>query len=285
VEAADWIAEAPATSSAARLRTDVSIPPLLAAPQPPPRRRVFFMQAPWRGSHQIGHLRLRRHLREMVQELPADTLAAVVGFDSHLKLHQDFTDDPELLMAALERGRGFHPADWSMLPSGPGPSLARYLDPRQARRAAFPADGLELVARALAAEPGPSTIVWVGWGLRKVTRQEYTRLVRTLVYTDTPVFILDVTDANAHTQEGGLRQLAGDTGGQYFNTRDHPGREVQRVENLLERGYYRLTVVCPPLQPGGHPLTVRLHGVDGYHRILAPHHAWIRAPARPPGAR
>lgn len=240
------------------------------APTPtaqPPQRVVFFLQAGLIPSKAIGHLRLLPRLREMVQALPPEVPAAVASFHSHLTLHQDFTTDRERLAAALALGRGYHHGE---LPDPPdhGPSLARHLDPDALRRVAQPAPALTLVARALAAEPGPASIVYVGWSLERLGHERAT-LVRTLVSARIPLFVLDVTDADFHTLEGQLRVAAWRTGGSYSNTRHFPHREVARVRHLVTGGRYRLSVRRPHLPAGPHPLRVTVTG-RGYRRVLAP---------------
>lgn len=265
VEAADWIVDA---TEAAWFEETVAkyFPPQQAAriEPPPPPRVVFFFQAGLAPGKAIGHLRMLSRLREMVHELPEATPAAVVAFDSHLKLHQDFTLDRDALAAAMYYGHGFFPAEMPEPPES-GPSLARHLDAGAAKRIAFVDDALAAVARALAAEPGRASIVFVGWGLELEDE-----LYAALFAARTPLHVLDVTDADFHTLEHGLRYVADLTGGSYSNTRAFPDREVAKVETLLSSGYYRLTVVRERLGTTKPEVDVRLRDWTRYRQVLAP---------------
>ena len=81
------------------------------------------------------------------------------------------------------------------------------------------------------------------------------------------VFCLDVTDADYHSLEAGLRIVAADTGGLYQQTHVFSEIAVDRVLAALE-GQYVLFVEGPALKPGTHRLEVRLRGREGV--VLAP---------------
>jgi hypothetical protein len=274
VEAVDWIVdETEAAWFEEAIANHFGAEAAARLEAPPPPRVVFFFQAGLTPSKAIGHLRLLRRLREMVHELPAATPAAVVAFDSHLKLHQDFTLDRDALAEAMYRGHGYFPA---AMPEPPvsGPSLARRLDARRAKKIAFADDALAEVARALAAEPGRASIVLVGWGLELDDD-----LYAALFAARTPLHVLDVTDADFHSLEHGLRFLADVTGGSYSNTRAFPDREVARVQELLSSGYYRLTVVRPGSTNAKPEVRVTLRDWTRYRQVLAPGYLDL-APAR-----
>lgn len=232
------------------------------------QRVVFLFQAGLAPGKAIGHLRMLPRLQELVHELPPSTLAAVATVHSHLTLHQDLTDDRRRLAAAMELGHGYHHAGLPR-PSPGRPSLARHLDEAAMRRVVDPAVAVELVVRALAAEPGAASVVYVGWSLEG-SSAEWVSMLDTLLAAGVPLFVVDVTDADYHTLEGRLRFAARQTGGDYSGTRDFPGREVTRVRHLLAGGHYRLAVRRPDLPAGFHPLRVSLNGRDGYRRVLAP---------------
>lgn len=232
------------------------------------QRVVFLFQAGLTPGKAIGHLRMLPRLQELVHELPSTTLAAVASFHSHLTLHQDLTLDRQRLAAAMEPGHGFHRA--ALPRSSPGrPALARHLDEAAMRRVVDPAVAVELVVRALAAEPGAASVVYVGWSLEG-SSAEWSSMLDTLLAAGVPLFVLDVTDADYHTLEGRLRFSARQTGGDYSGTRDFPGREVTRVGHMLAGGHYRIAVRRPDLPAGFHPLRVTLNGRGGYRRVLAP---------------
>lgn len=231
-------------------------------------RVVFLFQAGLAPGKAIGHLRMLPRLQELVHELPSTTLAAVASFHSHLTVHQDLTLDRQRLAAAMELGHGFHHAALPR-PSPGRPSLARQLDAAALRQVADPAVAVELIVRALAAEPGAASVVYVGWSLEG-SYAEWSSMLDTLLAAGVPLFVLDVTDADYHTLEGRLRLAARQTGGDYSGTRGFPGREVTRVRHLLVGGHYRIAVRRPDLPAGFHPLRVTVNGRDGYRRVLAP---------------
>lgn len=237
---------------------------------------VLFFQTSLLPSKAVGFLRLHRHLDEMLDRLPGDVAAAVVAFDSHLKLHQDFTRDRAALQAAVERSFGFTPAAFPGVPPEPAPSLARRIDARAAKRVARPEDALALVAEALAPLPGEKAMLYVGWGLGNIDEggisvgRRYDDARAALVRARVPAFVLDVTDADAHGLEVTLMALADDTGGQFFRTHLFPGREVHRIERTLGGGRYLLLVEMPELEPGWHALRVDTREPWRYRRVLAP---------------
>ena len=267
VEAADWI---DGESEEGWLRDDLEShqardeAAAFGLPELPAPRVVYFFQAGLAPGKAIGHLRMLRRLRERVHELPEETLAAVVGFHSHLSVYQDFTLDRDALAEAMYYGHGYHPAEMPAPPES-GPSLARHLDARRAKKIAFVDDALAEVTRAIAAEPGRASIVFVGWGLE--LEEE---LYAALFAARTPLHVLDVTDADYHTLEHGLRYVADVTGGSYSNTRAFPDREVAKVQTLLSSGYYRLTVVRERLANSTPTVDVRLRDWTRYQKVLAP---------------
>jgi hypothetical protein len=76
------------------------------------------------------------------------------------------------------------------------------------------------------------------------------------------VFALDVTNADYHTLEVGLEQVAEDTGGFYAKTHLFPGQAIDRLERALS-GHYVLTFAKPDLPPGEHEIDIGLVGRKG----------------------
>jgi hypothetical protein len=76
------------------------------------------------------------------------------------------------------------------------------------------------------------------------------------------VFALDVTNADYHTLEVGLEQVAEDTGGFYAKTHLFPGQAFDRLGRALE-GHYLLTFAKPDLKPGEHDIDIGLVGRKG----------------------
>jgi hypothetical protein len=81
------------------------------------------------------------------------------------------------------------------------------------------------------------------------------------------VFCLDVTNADYHSLEAGLKVVAEDTGGLYQRTHVFSRAALDRVLAALD-GQYVLFVEKPPLSPGSHRLDVRLKDRSGV--VLAP---------------
>jgi hypothetical protein len=71
--------------------------------------------------------------------------------------------------------------------------------------------------------------------------QDYRRALETLDAAKASVFVLDVTDADYHTLELGIRQVAQDTGGTYAKTDKFARREIMRLAETIS-GYYLLTL-------------------------------------------
>ncbi len=246
-----------------------------------PRQLVLlFCQSTRVASKTPGFLRLHRHLDEMLDTMPADVAAAVVAFDSHLKLHQDFTTDRAALKDAVERCFGHFPAEFPDPPVGDTPSLTRHISGEVARKIAFADDALAQVAHALAPLPGEKALIYVGWGLGNLGRGgvsfsgTYLDAREALVNARIPAFVLDVAgNWDYHAQELSLRAFADQTGGQYFHTYTFPSREVHRVERILAGGRYLLLVEVPDVEPGWRDLDVTLRDRWKYRRVLAPE--WV----------
>src|SRR6202023_3637614 len=118
------------------------------APGAPGKLVVIFVQADNNAPSRVrGHLRTLPFTRELLAALqPADRVA-VMSFDSHLKLWQDFTRDREPVSAAIWQAIHFGgrppgpprlPAARESEPDADGPSLARHFDFDAALRAASP---------------------------------------------------------------------------------------------------------------------------------------------------
>ena len=261
VQSVTWVAEdatGPDTRAAA-----------LAAGLPsPPRGRliVFFFQKDLESSRVMGFLQMLRRAREMLDGLGEEDRVAVASFDSHLKLWTDFTGDRDRLRRILDRSILFERPVFNV---GPAPSLAENLDPAAGRRAASPESALLLLGEALKELPGAKSLVLFGWGMGRwspgfgvILDTDYGPARRALVEGRVTVFALDVTNADYHTLEVGLEQVAADTGGFYAKTHLFPGQAIARLEQALS-GHYVLTFAPPPLPRGEHDLDIALVGRRG----------------------
>lgn len=251
----DWIAAGDPDPAEARPEPERTgeIPVEEAAPAPH-RLLVFFVQTDLNPTRISGQLRLRRYTRELLDTLHPSDRVAVVSYDSHLKLWQDFTPDFGAVHAAIDRAMLWSP-EGEVAPGDPV-SLAAHLDPAVARRAASPERALEVMARALEPLPGEKTVIYLGWGLGRFgvggvrMTPDYGPAVRALGAARATVFVLDVTSADYHSLEAGLEGVAADTGGIYLKTFRLPQLATKTLARTIS-GYYVLTLDRSALTEGG----------------------------------
>jgi VWFA-related protein len=261
-EPADVAAREVEAGEGERAREAPSVAPTPVAPTPvapipvapiPGNRVVFFVQADHNAVRVRGHLRMLHYAGELLDTFHPSDQAAVVSFDSHLKLWQDFTGDLDAVREALEGAVRFG----GRPPRIEGGELG--LDVEAARDAAIPEAALRVTAEALQAIPGAKSLVYLGWGLGRYgffgisLGADYRRAVDALHAAGTSVFVLDVTDADLHTLEVGLRSVASATGGTYAKTNLFAAQAVMRLSRILS-GYYLLSV-----RPGGTVATGAFH--------------------------
>ncbi len=266
VEAAEWVGETPAGP----------VPVVGAEPSqavaPAGRLVLFFVQTSFEPSRLSGQMRMREYARRFVDGLRLEDRVAVVSFDSHLKLRCDFTAEREPVRAALEAS--MRPGREPYLRGGAEPSLARSFDRAAALRAATPERGLEVAARALVPIAGEKVVVYLGWGLGRLgaggveMRPEYADARRALDAARATVFALDVTDADYHSLEVGLQQVAEDTGGTYAKTHIFPQAAIDTLERSIA-GHYVLYFRRPEGANAPQPLRVELRDPQRGN-ILAP---------------
>ncbi|HEX4965011.1 MAG TPA: VWA domain-containing protein [Thermoanaerobaculia bacterium] len=248
VVAVDWIGTGETVTvteatpaPAAPIEETVEAPP----PVNPGKLVVFFVQADLIPSRISGQLRLRPYTRELLGTLRPEDLAAVVSFDSHLKLWQDFTADRTLLHDALDEGMLFS-HEHAVTPSRPV-SLAEHFDREDARRAASPEQALEIVGRALQPLPGEKTLIFLGYGLGRFGADgvkmtpDYKPAVHALGAAHASVFVLDITSADEHSLEVGLEAIADATGGLYLKTYRLPEVATNVISRAIS-GHYVLTL-------------------------------------------
>ncbi|HEV8238806.1 MAG TPA: hypothetical protein VGS57_05525 [Thermoanaerobaculia bacterium] len=269
VAALDWIsADEPVTGEGEERRADemmtaspsssdevapdtaatASSPSLGALPATPSGRLVvLFVQADLTPVRISGQMRLRPYTRELLATLHPRDRVAVVSFDSHLKLWQDFASDLDATAAAVDEAMLFNPERLIEPALPPAPSLAARFDRAAARQAASPERALELVARALEPLPGEKTLLFLGWGMGRFDRggvsmaPGFAPAVRALRDAHASVFVLDTTSADSHSLAAGLEQVAEDTGGAYFSTFRLPQLATRTLARAIS-GYYVLTL-------------------------------------------
>ncbi|MCH9649982.1 MAG: hypothetical protein K0U98_17225 [Deltaproteobacteria bacterium] len=236
---------------------------------PPGRLLVLFVQAGFEPTRMRGHLKQVLGAKRFLDTLKPDDQVAVVSFDSHLKLHLDFTKDLERVEEVLGQAVRFRSkAD----PIEPGlyPSLARHFNFRQAKRAARPERALELTARAMQPLLGERIVVFLGWGVGEFVGggvrlgRHYDRAVAAFAEAGVSVSVLDISEADFHSLEVGLKQIASDTGGTYERRFRLGGLAMDRLVRSLD-GRYLLTFQVPH-SVGTYDvrrLKIRLEGVKG----------------------
>ena len=242
--------------------------------QPPPVRGrlvVLFFQKELHPTRTGGFMLLLKEARRMISRFGPEDRVATLSFDTHLKLWRDFTADKDSLDRALESDVIFKERPRYIEP-GPDPSLAASLSLEESRRAALPETALKLIGEALGEVPGSKTLVFFGHGMGQLSgpgvsfHADYGIARRALLEADVTVFTLDVTNADHHTLEVGLQDIAAETGGFYARAHDFSGQAMSRLEQALE-GHYVLEVAHPGGPLGRHDIDVDL--VDGSGRVLA----------------
>lgn len=234
------------------------LPPTL-----PGRLIVFLFQIDFglQRARTSGLMSMTPKARALLDTFTDDDRVAVATYDSHLKLQHDFTADRAVLKELLKPTVLTHAP--ARIPPGPFPSLAASFDYAAARDAATPERGLLVLADSLRALPGPKSLVFFGWGLGhfRVTHvamdRDYPAARRALAQSRTTVYALDITDADYHTLEVGLEQVATDTGGFYVKTHLFPDLAMHALRERLA-GHYTLVFARPRGPHGLHGIQVEL---------------------------
>ncbi len=239
----------------------------MASPASPGRLVVFFLQVDLEPSRIAGHLKILPDVEKLLRSLHPDDRIAIVSFDSHLKLWLDFTGDRgeafEILKRAISYGE---PA----ARQSRGVSLLEHFDQRAAADAATPENALRLTAEALTPLPGEKDLIYLGWGLGRYgaggvrMTAEYQPAVRALDASRTTVFVLDVSQADYHSLEIGLQNVAAHTGGTYDRTLHFASQAVDRLARTIG-GHYVVTIDRTASELKGR-LTIRLRSKNG--RVL-----------------
>ncbi len=266
LDSVDWIGGGRRDASQAPETPTVFLPDEAEDAPTPGRLTVILFQRSLERSRFTGFMKMRRLLTSFVDDLGPDDYAAVLSFDSRLRPHIDLTSDRARLRHVLLNKVLM---EWPPpVEPGPPPSLLARIDPRDAAGAASEEKALLLIARALEPLPGAKSIVWVGWGMGSLgggffsMGHDYEEAARALSRSRTSVFALDVTEADYHTLELGLQQVAEDTGGFYERAYTTPIAAVNRIAHAIS-GYYVLSFDKPPGPSGRHKVNVSLVGRKG----------------------
>jgi VWFA-related protein len=235
----------------------------------PGRLLVFFFQTDKQRepTRVAGHMTMLEQAKKFLGTLGPQDRVAVVQFDSHLKVREDFTNDHQVLERAISDTLKIdRPARPKRVHS---PSLLTRLDLDEARAAASPEKALFLIGNALIPIPGPKSLVMFGWGLGRLGSSgvrmtpEYFPAKRALEKSRTSVFALDISVADYHSLEAGLKKAAEDTGGFYEKTHLFPKYAMDKLERTIS-ARYELFVKRPPDLPRGlHRIEVDVVGRRG----------------------
>jgi len=227
-----------------------------------PKWVVVLVQRDLQPARARGLIAFKSYAARAVEALPPQDRVALVVQDFRLHLYADFTQDHGRVSELLRTGLFRSPP-----PLAPGP-LQALVGEKALREAATREQGLLLLARALASLPGEKTLLLLGWGLGRLSYpsfslpREYWEAERLLADARVAVFSLDITQADWHTLELGLVQVAEDTGGLYAKTHLFPERALHRLLGALA-GFYELAFPRPSLPEGVHTVEVELVGAEG----------------------
>jgi VWFA-related protein len=263
IESVRWLdqtAAAQAAAAEARAASD--------APALPDRLLMFLFQKDLNSSRGAGLVRMQRYVRDLIDRLGPHDRVAVASHDGRLRVWQDFTTDRAAVKWAVEHSVLFGRAAPQDEPAAEQPSLRRGLDSRAARDAATPEAAVKVLAEAMAPLPGTKTLILFGWGMGEMgptgvrMTHEYQPALDALGRAGVSVFTLDLTDADYHSLEKGLQQVADDTGGTYARTHVFAATALRQLEAALA-GHYVLSFERPLLPRGEHRIRLGLVGRRG----------------------
>lgn len=261
VESAQWIG-GDARDGGALLST-----PLTGVVEPGVGGRfiVVVVQKSLESRRAIGLLRVLQESGRFFSGLTANDRVAILSFDSRLRFWLDFTGDLESARSVLADDVMFRPPP-AIEPSS-GFSLVARLGQDGGRDAATIEEALRMVGDALEPLPGAKAVVLIGHGFGRFARglgvvgahlsPDYGEALNALHAARATVFCLDVTNADSHTFELGLKAVAEDTGGFFLRAHLFTQRALDRVAGALV-GHYVLFTETPNVDPGTHGIEVRL---------------------------
>ena len=258
VEDATWI-------GAARTADATRDDNVTAADQVDGRLVVFFVATDFaRNASRIkGQMQFNENFADQIFEMldPADQVA-VLSFDSRLKLRSDFTSNHAAARDAV--GRSLYIENVSMPePPEDGPSLARYLNAGEMKKAARGEDALLLVARALQQVEGAKVMVMPSWGVgelssgRVALSRGWQEAIAILRRDHVPVISVH-TGLDRGSLTVGIAQTSHMTGGVFASAvSQFPAQSLSRIEGFLS-GHYEITLrLEEALGPGEHGVVVR----------------------------
>jgi len=214
----------------------------------PGRKLVFFFQGDFSGQRNTGILKGAHHSKQILKYLKDDDWVAVFSYVSHLKMHSDWTTDRRQIEDAMDDA--FRNSDEFWPPDDPFHCLDDHFDREVARSIASPERALGYIGEALLSEKGMKQLFFVGWGLGRFTREgvrmtpDYQPAIQKLTQANVTVFSLDMTQADYHSLEVGMKQVSQETGGSYERTFHFTSNAFKRTMNAVQ-GYYLLMFEPP----------------------------------------
>ncbi len=249
VESASWI---PTTQEAAAMVAtprDGVMPSGTVLAVPDSRLIVVLFQTDINLYKLEGLVRMAPEAADFVRNLAPTDRVAFLTYESHLQLRSDFTTDHDALAEMITTTEILEATIDPPEPSTP--RLTDYFNAKKARKAATMTEALEVVAQSLIPLHGPKTLVLFGWGVgrynagHRITTPKYGSAIGALAAARTSVFSVDITTADWHTLEIGLRKVSHDTGGIYLKTHLFPDGAMDKLVRVIS-SYYELSILPPP---------------------------------------
>ena len=264
VESVLWIPSTAEAAAESAVRTTEGTTEDRPPRQPEGRLIVILFQVDYAPRHSriVGLMRMAPRASEFVAGLgPGDKVALFV-YSSHLQLRSDFTNDLEAIAEMVKTSEVLHGKMKS--PERTDPSIGENFDIEEGKDAASMARAIELIGEALQSIPGTKSLVFFGYALGRMSAGHqitigdgYRKAMEALSAARTSVFSLDVTDADYHSLEIGLRAVAEDTGGLYVKTHLFPESAMTRLVEVIS-SYYELSIVPPPKLKHPYPIDVKV---------------------------
>ena len=224
---------------------------------------VFLYQKHTDLSDVEGVMRLRRDFAAFANLVTAADRVAILSFDTSLHLWLDFTNDVRRVRRVIEHDILVGSPPHRQV--SPFPSLAATLSPEIASSTHTIEKSLRLLGETLNPLPGAKSIIVLGFGMGTwmprlgvvQMANDYGETVFSLLKARVSVFCVDVTKADYHPREEGLRIVADSTGGLYLNSHIFTAAVFDRIAGALA-GYYVLLVVPPDAQKGERQVEITL---------------------------
>jgi VWFA-related protein len=257
VESASWVTGA--LRGEGVIATPAGPPAATAAPTIEGRLVVVLIQKDLEPTRILGLMRLLLDARSFFAGFTPRDRVAVLSFDSRLRIWSDFTNDLDRIRAVLQHD--ILSSEPAALGPSEAPSLVAGIGAREAQDASTMEEALVLVGHALERLPGAKSVIVFGHGFGRLhlsgvaLAPDYDEARRALRAARASVFCLDVTQAEYHSLEAGLQQVAEDTGGFFERTHIFPARALNRLAGVLA-GHYVLVVERPPARKGRHKVEV-----------------------------